>query len=39
MNENGKDEIVSALSTDDGMFLLIIARVGEKNNLYYQDTS
>lgn len=39
MNENGKDEIVSALATEDGNYLLIITRIGDKNNLYFQDIS
>ena len=39
MNENGKDEIVSAITTEDGKYLLIITRNGEKNNIFYQDIS
>lgn len=37
MNENDKDEIVSAVTTDDGKYLLIVTRVGDKNNMFYAD--
>ena len=39
MNENGKDEILSAITTEDGRYLLIDTRVGDKNNLFYADIS
>lgn len=35
MNEKGKDEIVGAVTTDDGKYLLIVTRIGEKNNMYF----
>ena len=39
MNEKGRDEIVNAATTEDGRYLLIETRIGDKNNLFYADIS
>jgi hypothetical protein len=39
MNEKRKDEVINAMASEDGNFLLINTGFGDKNNLLFADIS
>jgi hypothetical protein len=39
LNEKRKDEVINAMATEDGKYLLILSGFGDKNNMMFADIS